>query len=101
MIFFHSSTDESSSLSLDMDPGSPEVNSKMEHPRLQFNLVQNTQIVQYLIDNAQTIFQSDPHENLSPALKQNQHQNGFHSLNCDFTSSTDLSLQKSNPLSKR
>ena len=72
------------------DHFSAKENSKMEHPRLQFNLVQNTQIVQYLIENAATIFQIDPHSPVQIV----QHSEPFQSLNCD----KPLSVQR---LSKR
>ena len=74
---------------------SPKANSKMEHPRLQFNLVQNTQIVQYLIENAATIFQNDPHSIGSDLYSQNFEP--YQSLNCDKTTS----VQRQTPLSKR
>jgi hypothetical protein len=74
----------------------PKPDSKMEHPRLQFNLVQNTQIVQYLIENAETIFQLDTHSPMqSPMSKPDREK--FQSLNSDQSDS----VQRQIPLSRR
>lgn len=64
--------------------------SKMEHPWLQFNLVQNTQIVQYLIENAQSIFQSDPIT-----------KSGNVYINHENSKPSEFDVGQQNPLSKR
>ena len=65
---------------------------KLEHPKFQISLVQNTQIVQYLIENAATIFQTEPH------FAGDSNSDRLRALNCD---PSDMSTQRQIPLSKR
>ena len=69
-----------------------QIDSKLDHPKLQFNLVQNTQILQYMIENAATIFRFEPpfSGNLDGVEK-------YRSINCD----TSEAALKQIPLSKR